>query len=187
MINLRDRIQQQVFRLNGLSMNEFDLSQPPGDPGLFGPDSVIWRVHGDFTSMMCGGISALLLQMLHPAALAGVWDHSNFREDMMGRLRRTSQFIAVTTYGNSQDAQTLIDRVKRIHLKVSGVDSEGKPYAASDPHLLTWCMWRRPAVFWPPICATKIQTSAAPGRISTIRKRRRLPKRWGGAGTEKRC
>ncbi|AOE40665.1 oxygenase MpaB family protein [Pantoea agglomerans] len=138
MINLRDRIQQQVFRLNGLSMNEFDLSQPPGDPGLFGPDSVIWRVHGDFTSMMCGGISALLLQMLHPAALAGVWDHSNFREDMMGRLRRTSQFIAVTTYGNSQDAQTLIDRVKRIHLKVSGVDSEGKPYAASDPHLLTW-------------------------------------------------
>ena len=95
MINLRDRIQQQVFRLNGLSMNEFDLSQPPGDPGLFGPDSVIWRVHGDFTSMMCGGISALLLQMLHPAALAGVWDDSNFREGMMGRLLRTSPFIAV--------------------------------------------------------------------------------------------
>ncbi len=59
MVNIRYRIQQQVFRLNGLALNEFDISQPPGDPGLFGPDSVIWRVHGDFSSMMCGGISAL--------------------------------------------------------------------------------------------------------------------------------
>ncbi|WP_130834492.1 oxygenase MpaB family protein [[Erwinia] mediterraneensis] len=135
---LRQRIEQQVFRLNGLSLNEFDISQPVGDPGLFGPDSVIWRVHGDFTSMMCGGISALLLQMLHPSALAGVWDHSNFRQDMLGRLRRTSQFIAVTTFGNRADAQTLIERVKRIHLQVTGVDAYGQPYAASDPHLLTW-------------------------------------------------
>lgn len=138
MPGIRDRIQQQVFRLNGLAMNEFDLSAPLGDPGLYGPDSVIWRVHGDFPGMLCGGISALLMQMLHPLALAGVWDHSTFRQDMMGRLRRTSQFIAVTTFGNSVDAQTLIDRVKRIHLKVNGVDAHGAPYAASDPHLLTW-------------------------------------------------
>ncbi|WP_345831196.1 oxygenase MpaB family protein [Erwinia sp. HDF1-3R] len=138
MLSVRDRIQQQVFRLNGLAMNEFDLSQPAGDPGLYGPDSVIWRVHGDFSSMLCGGISALLMQMLHPLALAGVWDHSRFREDMMGRLRRTSQFIAVTTFGNTQDAATLIERVKRIHLQVTGVDAAGTPYAASDPALLTW-------------------------------------------------
>lgn len=135
---LRQRIEQQVFRLNGLSLNEFDISQPEGDPGLFGPDSVIWQVHGDFTSMLCGGISALLLQMMHPSALAGVWDHSRFRQDMLGRLRRTSQFIAVTTFGNSADARTLIERVKRIHLQVAGVDAYGQPYAASAPHLLTW-------------------------------------------------
>jgi uncharacterized protein (DUF2236 family) len=138
MPSFRDRIQQQVFRLNGLAMNEFDLSTPPGDPGLYGPDSVIWRVHGDFSSMLCGGISALLMQMLHPLALAGVWDHSTFRSDMMGRLRRTSQFIAVTTFGNTVDAQTLIERVKRIHLQVTGVDAQGVEYAASDPRLLTW-------------------------------------------------
>ncbi|WP_455814557.1 oxygenase MpaB family protein [Pseudomonas graminis] len=138
MVSLRDRIQQQVFRLNGLSLNEFDLSQPPGDPGLYGPDSVIWRVHGDFSSMLCGGIAALLLQMQHPLALAGVWDHSTFRDDMMGRLRRTSQFIAVTTFGNTADAHILIERVKRIHLRVSGVDAQGQSYAASDPALLTW-------------------------------------------------
>ncbi|QDY43610.1 DUF2236 domain-containing protein [Candidatus Pantoea soli] len=138
MMTIRQRIEQQVFRLNGLSLNEFDLSQPPGDPGLFGPDHIIWRIHGDFPAMLCGGISALMLQMLHPAALAGVWDHSNFREDMLGRLRRTSQFIAVTTFGNTHDAHLLLDRVKRIHLRVSGVDNTGKAYAASDPHLLTW-------------------------------------------------
>ncbi|BAN95671.1 oxygenase MpaB family protein [Pantoea dispersa] len=138
MMNLRHRIEQQVFRLNGLSLNEFDISQPPGDPGLFGPDHIIWQVHGDFPAMLCGGISALMLQMLHPAALAGVWDHSSFRQDMLGRLRRTSQFIAVTTFGNTADAHTLIERVKRIHLRVTGIDNTGKPYAASDPHLLTW-------------------------------------------------
>lgn len=138
MLSFRDRIQQQVFRLNGLAMNEFDLSKPAGDPGLYGPDSVIWRVHGDFSSMLCGGISALLMQMLHPLALAGVWDHSTFRSDMMGRLRRTSQFIAVTTFGNTVDARTLIERVKRIHLQVTGVDAQGVEYAASDPRLLTW-------------------------------------------------
>ncbi|KAF0854575.1 oxygenase MpaB family protein [Pantoea dispersa] len=137
-MNLRHRIEQQVFRLNGLSLNEFDISQPPGDPGLFGPDHIIWQVHGDFPAMLCGGISALMLQMLHPAALAGVWDHSSFRQDMLGRLRRTSQFIAVTTFGNTADAHTLIERVKRIHLRVTGIDNTGKPYAASDPHLLTW-------------------------------------------------
>lgn len=138
MPSFRDRIQQQVFRLNGLAMNEFHLSTPAGDPGLYGPDSVIWRVHGDFSSMLCGGISALLMQMLHPLALAGVWDHSTFRQDMMGRLRRTSQFIAVTTFGNTLDAETLIERVKRIHLQVTGVDAQGVEYAASDPRLLTW-------------------------------------------------
>lgn len=138
MDGLRDKIQRQVFRLNGLSLNEFDISQPPGDPGLFGPDSVIWPVHGDFTSMLCGGISALLMQMLHPLALAGVWDHSTFRDDMLGRLRRTSQFVAVTTFGNRVDAHILIERVKRIHLQVTGVDADGNAYAASDPALLTW-------------------------------------------------
>ena len=137
-MTLRNRIEQQIFRLNGLALNEFDLSQPPGDPGLFGPDSTIWRIHGDFPAMLCGGISALMLQMLHPAALGGVWDHSSFRQDMLGRLRRTSQFIAVTTFGNTADARTLIERVKRIHLQVSGIDNNGNPYAASDPHLLTW-------------------------------------------------
>lgn len=135
---IRNRIARQVSRLNGLSLNEFDLSQPPGDPGLFGPGSMVWEVHGDFPSMLCGGIAALLLQMQHPLALAGVRDHSDFRTDLFGRLRRTSQFIAVTSFGNRQDACTLIEKVKKIHRYVTGKDPLGREYRADDPALLTW-------------------------------------------------
>ena len=106
--------------------------------GLFGPRSVAWRVHGDVTSMMVGGVASLLLQMLHPAVLAGVWDHSNFRTDMHGRLRRTARFIAVTTYGGRPEAEALLARVRGIHEHVRGVLPNGVPYAANDPALLAW-------------------------------------------------
>lgn len=106
--------------------------------GLFGPHSVAWRVHGDVTSMMVGGISGLLLQMLHPAVLAGVWDHSNFRADMHGRLRRTARFIAVTTYGGRTAAETTIERIRAIHAQVQGRLPDGTPYRANDPALLAW-------------------------------------------------
>jgi uncharacterized protein (DUF2236 family) len=105
---------------------------------LFPEGSIVRRVHGDVTSMMIGGVSGLLLQMLHPAVLAGVWDHSNFRADMHGRLRRTARFISTTTYGHRDDAQALIARVRRIHDQVTGVLPDGRPYAANDPALLAW-------------------------------------------------
>ncbi|MEF3110056.1 oxygenase MpaB family protein [Raoultella sp. WB_B2P2-3] len=138
MTSIRGMIEAQVLGLTGMALKEIDFEHPPGEPGLFGPRSAIWPVHGDFTSMLCGGISALLLQMLHPLALAGVWDHSNFREDIFGRLRRTSQFISATTFGTTADAERLIAKIKAIHLRVSGRDRDGTPYEASDPALLTW-------------------------------------------------
>jgi len=106
--------------------------------GMFGPNAVAWRVHGDVTSMMVGGISSLLLQMLHPAVLAGVWDHSNLRTDMHGRLRRTARFIALTTYGGRDEAEAAIARVRNIHDRVRGTLPDGTPYAANDPALLAW-------------------------------------------------
>lgn len=135
---IRRHIETRVLSLTGLAIGGVDYENPPGDLGLFGPESVCWRVHGDFTSMMVGGISALLLQALHPLALSGVWDHSNFREDLLGRLRRTGQFISATTFGSHADADRLIERVKRIHAGVSGTAPDGRSYAASDPDLLTW-------------------------------------------------
>lgn len=108
------------------------------DNALFPRDSVIWRVHGDVTTMMVGGIAALLLQMLHPAALTAVLDHSNFREDMLGRLRRTAKFIAITTYGDRADAEAAIRRVRAIHDRVTGILPDGASYRAGDPRLLAW-------------------------------------------------
>jgi uncharacterized protein (DUF2236 family) len=111
---------------------------PAGDPGLFGPGSVTWRIHADFPGMLAGGLCALMLQTLHPRALAGVWDHSNFREDLVGRLRRTTDFVAGTTYAGREEAQRLIARVQSIHAHVHGTAADGAPYHADDPSLLTW-------------------------------------------------
>lgn len=111
---------------------------PSSDEALFAPGSVIRRVHGDVTSMMVGGIAALLTQMLHPKALGGVWDHSNVHDDMIGRLRRTARFIAVTTYGHRDSALAAIDRVNRIHAQVGGTLPDGAAYRADEPRLLAW-------------------------------------------------
>ena len=111
---------------------------PNGDRGLFGPESIAWRVHADFISKMIGGISSLSLQALHPQALAGVWDHSSFRKDLKGRLGRTAYFIAATTYGSHEMALEIISKVNKIHQHVHGSDEFGKPYIATDPHLLAW-------------------------------------------------
>ncbi|HEY0165168.1 MAG TPA: oxygenase MpaB family protein, partial [Sphingomicrobium sp.] len=111
---------------------------PASDQALFPRGSVIWRVHGDVTSMMVGGVAALLTQMLHPAALAGVWDHSDVRSDQLGRLRRTARFIAVTTYGRRDDAEQAIARVRAIHAQVGGTLPDGRAYRADDPRLLAW-------------------------------------------------
>lgn len=105
---------------------------------LFPADAVIRRVHGDVTSMMVGGVAALLLQMLHPAALAGIWDHSRFRDDMLGRLRRTARFIALTTFGDRVAATRAIAQVRKVHEQVYGLLPDGRRYDANDPYLLAW-------------------------------------------------
>ena len=115
-----------------------DYDNPTGDPGLFDPASATWQVHADFAGMLSGGLCALVLQTLHPAALAGVWDHSNFRTDLVGRLRRTTHFVAGTSYAPRAQAQAQIARVRRIHDRVQGVTQTGEPYSANDPGLLTW-------------------------------------------------
>jgi uncharacterized protein (DUF2236 family) len=134
---IKSAIAAQVVALfNDRSRGETPVRRRPD--GLFGPRSVAWRVHGDVTCMMVGGVAGLLLQMLHPAVLAGVWDHSNFRADMRGRLRRTARFIALTTYGGQADAEAAIARVRGIHDKVRGTLPDGRAYTANDPELLAW-------------------------------------------------
>lgn len=88
--------------------------------------------------MFVGGLRALLLQSLHPLAMAGVAGHSGYRSDPWGRLQRTSNFLALTTFGTAADAEAVIARVRTIHQRVTGTSPDGRPYAASDPHLLRW-------------------------------------------------
>lgn len=103
----------------------------------FTDDRPIRTVHAD-SSMFVGGIRALLLQSLHPLAMAGVAGHSGYKGDPWGRLQRTSYFLAVTTFGPAVDAQEAVDRVRGIHERVRGKAPDGRSYAASDPHLLKW-------------------------------------------------
>lgn len=119
------------------SQSGIDYDRPLGDPGWFGPDSMTWRVHAELPSMLAGGLCALMLQTLHPRALAGVYDHSNFRDDLIGRLRRTTAFVAGTTYAPTAEVDALVARVRRIHTVVRG-SVDGVPYAADEPALLTW-------------------------------------------------
>lgn len=103
----------------------------------FTPQDPVWRVHAD-AAMFPGGVAALLLQSLHPLAMAGVAGHSGYKGDPWGRLQRTSHFLATTTFGTIEDAEATIARVRGIHERVRGRDPKGRPYRASDPRLLSW-------------------------------------------------
>jgi uncharacterized protein (DUF2236 family) len=118
--------------------NKGETPVVPSDQALFEPDSPIRMVHADVVAMMVGGMRALLLQMLHPAALQGVLDHSDFREDVEGRLRRTARFIATTTYGHRDEAARVIAVVNTIHGRVHGTLPDGTAYSATDPRVLAW-------------------------------------------------
>ena len=113
-------------------------SIPAVDPGLFGPESVAWRLHAD-PAMLAGGLRALLVQALEPRAMAGVDQHSRYRVDPWGRLQRTTEFVYLTTYGDRATAEDACDRVRRVHERIKGVDpTTGRWYTASDPDLLLW-------------------------------------------------
>jgi uncharacterized protein (DUF2236 family) len=108
------------------------------DRGLFGPGSVTWRVHSN-PVMLVGGLRALLIQALHPLALAGVTQYSDFRSDPLRRLRGTSAYVHAVTFGDTNTAHEAAARVKRLHLRVEGVDRvTGRPFSARDPETLLW-------------------------------------------------
>lgn len=112
------------------------LDEP--DVGLFGPASITWRVHADPT-MGLAGLRALLLQALHPLAMAGVAQHSDFRTDPWGRLLRTAEYVGVTSFGTTEQARRAGAKVRGVHRKLAGIEPEsGRPYRVDDPELLCW-------------------------------------------------
>ncbi|MEE9417306.1 MAG: oxygenase MpaB family protein [Acidimicrobiales bacterium] len=133
---IRSTIQHQ-FRRVVADGEQRDQHLERADDGLFGPDSMVWVVHGDISTLV-GGLRSLFLQSLHPLTAAGVYDHSNYHEDPLGRLHRTGQFIGATSFGSVTDAERSIKLVHNIHKRVTGTAPDGREYEANDPHLLEW-------------------------------------------------
>ncbi|MFF0394093.1 oxygenase MpaB family protein [Kitasatospora sp. NPDC004615] len=136
---LRRRLLREInATVHGADLHMERYDRPLGDPGLFGPSSVVWRVHGHPAGMLVGGFAALMLQSLHPVAMRAVAEHSDYRTDPTGRLHRTARFVSTTTLGSSAAAEAAIAGVRRIHRHVRGFDATGRPYRADDPELLCW-------------------------------------------------
>jgi len=115
-----------------------DFSRPDGEEALVAPDSVSWRIFKNPISLFVGGIAAVILELAEPSVRTGVWDHSTFRSDPLGRLRRTGLAAMVTVYGARSIAEPMIERIVRMHSRVAGETPHGRAYSANDPALLTW-------------------------------------------------
>jgi uncharacterized protein (DUF2236 family) len=117
---------------------DIDFTAPPGAPALAPADGVSWRVFANPVSLFVGGVTAVLLELAEPSVRTGVWEHSSFRRDPAGRLRRTGFAAMVTVYGPREPARQMIARVVRLHEGVQGHTPGGLPYRANDPRLLDW-------------------------------------------------
>jgi uncharacterized protein (DUF2236 family) len=132
---VRDAVRRVLTRMFGPP--PFDPDRDPGDPGLTGPGSPSWRVIGE-PAAIAGGIRGLLTQVSHPLAMAGVYDHSAFREDPLGRLQRTSAYVTTSAFGSTAEAIAIAGRVRAVHPRVVGTAPDGRAYRADDPRLLVW-------------------------------------------------
>lgn len=144
-MTLSETLEQYRQRITNAAVSPFDHAEFPlantlayqGDPGLFGPKSVTWRVVGDAAAFV-GGIRALVIQAAHPEVVAGVSDHSNYREDPLGRLSRTSSYVTATSYGAMPEVEAAINAVRRAHRPVRGTSHRGQAYSAGDPEMAAW-------------------------------------------------
>src|SRR5260221_7986790 len=129
---IRREVNATVHGTGGMHLERYEA--PPGDPGLLGPDSVTWRVHSDPPGMLMGGFASLMLQSLHPLAMAGVDQHSDFRTDPIGRLNRTVAYVLATTFGTTEVAEQAIPRVRHTHPHSTGPAEHDRPYPADTHH-----------------------------------------------------
>lgn len=125
-------------RLQVMSGGRINYREPAGDPGLFGPDSMAWRVHANPVALAIGGVAAVLLELAEPRVRSGVWDHSTFRTDPLARMQRTGEATLITTYGPTKAAEARVAMVTRMHERVGGTTPEGQAYKALEPELMTW-------------------------------------------------
>lgn len=136
---LRGRIAADIEAGAGRHDEPGIYAGPPGDPGLAGgPGSISWEIHGDFASLVLGGTAAILMEVLHPSVMHGVFTQSSYRTDPLRRARSTLGYVLRTTFGSTPAATSVIERVKAIHARVNGTRDDGVVYRALDPELIAW-------------------------------------------------
>ena len=138
-MNLRARLRSDIDAVGGRHDQPDIYDGPDGDLGLVGgPDSMSWEIHGDLASVNAAGLAAVIMEVLHPSVMAGVSTQSTFRTQPLRRAENTLGYVLRTTFGNTEAATAVIDRVKRIHGRIEGVRPDGVPYRALDPELIAW-------------------------------------------------
>lgn len=128
----------RAARRGPLAGGNVNYLEPAGDPGLFGPDSMAWRVHANPIALAIGGVAAVILELAEPRVRSGVWDHSTFKTNPLGRMQRTGEATLITTYGPTKAAEARVAMVTRMHERVGGKTPEGQAYTALEPELMTW-------------------------------------------------
>ena len=133
---LKARLAKPLFEGPGVA--HVDYGAPKGDPGMYGPDSMAWRIHANPIALAIGGVAAVILELAEPRVRTGVWEHSIFKTDPLKRMQRTGEATMITTYGPTKAAEARVAMVTRMHERVSGVTPEGQAYTALEPELMTW-------------------------------------------------
>jgi uncharacterized protein (DUF2236 family) len=136
--DLRATIRSQLDAAVGTHDDPAVYATPPGDPGLCGPGSMSWELNANMGAVAAAGAGAIVLELLHPAVMAGVSDQSNYQTQTERRMRNTFGYVQVTTFGSTDAATALIGRVRRMHERVNGTMPDGRPYRAMDPELIGW-------------------------------------------------
>jgi uncharacterized protein (DUF2236 family) len=135
---LRQWVVDQYTQVTGRHDDPALYAGPAGDPGLVGPGSVSWEIHGDPAAVFIGGVAAIIMEILHPSVMAGVQDLSAYRRQPFRRAETTYGYVVVTTFASTEAAEGEIDRVRRMHARVHGTRPDGVPYRALDPALIGW-------------------------------------------------
>ena len=138
LLDVRARIRHQLEDAVGTHDDPTVYGQPLGDPGLVGPGSMSWELNANMGAVAAAGAGAIVLELLHPGVMAGVHDQSNYRTQTERRMRNTFGYVQVTTFGSTEAATAVIERVRRMHERVNGTMPDGRPYRAMDPELIGW-------------------------------------------------
>jgi uncharacterized protein (DUF2236 family) len=117
---------------------KIEFGQPAGEPAYLHPGSVAWRIHKNPVAMGVGGVAAVLLEFADPRIRSGVWDHSIYKVDPIGRSKRTGVAAMLGVYGPRSAARRVIQGITNMHAQVSGRTPGGEAYRALDPELLAW-------------------------------------------------